>query len=894
MNEQAFTLEKLDISLKDWDITYEDNNCSYSFSTPADGVLLLTSVGKICSDVLRKQTDFIENYHIQLNRRIVNYRSVVVWDVSGLNRLKDVDNVSRVLHNLSVDIVILVPGKLVFKLYFRYWKNKALHYQNILSNNRNEAVAFAKRIKSMPDASDLFKGRFADLWSVTKKTKKIGKRVFRYLELPDWQHENVEKTFRVRVLFFENRTILYEMNGAIGADDVQLMQQKVVSISNQLEIDLKEFGFYVIFDMRNVKSIDPEARRLLRRMEQHQHHLSKGVVVLANPLVKYLLSFRKRLFPKRYDHWNTAKTISEAFSTIETRSILVVEKHHLTANVEEPAKDYNHLKNQFEKLQTEHQILVNNYNRSLSGIRRVLSYVNTGEFITTPFKPRYNDDSIEGEVYNSFALLHNDLQRNSAPTSSSHYRLEMSYTNIDSIINAVSIPALVFSNKRIAFVNKALSEFTGIAVSQLKNQPLGSFVHTYELNRVERYLEETAGVSSFECDIYNDQDRTITVTMRPEYISIDGIYAHLIFIENNDKTSRPAALFTADAQHKLPENIVVRSLSGVNYFYFVMLGSINQKFFNQFASPDGYDPQEGARMLISLTGFVRRIMTGVSAYQIEPERADMFVLKESIDRITVLFTDYIMISRPGISFRLIGILSLQKVGLQLHSFWIEAILVRLLHLFCDISGGSEISLICKYKSDDKIEIAISDDGPNMNLYSLNKSANHDTNAISVAEIDQLLKQFNCKLLLESTLDKGNIIAITIPIVDKGIGYEGALMDLSFHNILVFDEVKEFDSYKIALNNTGANLYQAYQLQDALNALSEKAFSIIFLNMDFSEADISLFVSRVKNDYARIPIIGLTQDSTHNSWKKNTHFGIDVFLSKPLDSEIMKEKIKMFL
>ncbi|PLX18059.1 MAG: hypothetical protein C0599_12785, partial [Salinivirgaceae bacterium] len=724
MTEQVFTFEKLGITSKDWDFKYTDNNCGYSFSTPSDGILLLKSIGKMRPNVVKKQLHFIENYHIQLNSQIANYKSVLVWDVSEVYNIFSLNLICKELGKLSVDVTLIIPGKLSFKLFLSYWTRNTDVFVNLLPDNLNDALAFARRIKSPQEGQDIFKGKFAEYWSIDKKTKKIGRRVYRYLELPEWQYANEDETFNVRVAFFDNRAILYEMNGRIGALEVQTMQQKVVTISNQLEIDLKKIGFYVIFDTRKVSALDPKARKLMRKMEQHQHHLSNGVVVLANPLVKYLLRFRRSLHPERYDHWRTAKSISDAFSLIELKKINDVDLKFFPNIKAQPASDYDELLKQFKSLQADFNVLSNNYKKSMFNVRKVLSYVNAGDFLMTPFRPKYDDETIEGEVYNSFAILHNDLKRNRSYNVPGNVEIGAGYSNIEYILKNISVPAFVYSNKKILFVNSLLADLLGANINDLKDQPLGSFVHTYELNRIERYFEEVSSNTSFECDIYNGQNRTITVTMSSEFLLIDGIYAQLIFIETkaksiNDRRHKTMHNKVATDQ-KATANTLNRTTAGVINFYLVNLKTINNKLLNQYISPESYNPHEGARVLTYLSGYVQKIFEGATFYQTDPNSIQLFSFRESIEGIAIIFSDYIKLTKPYLKFNLTGNIPSQSIGTPLQSFWLEALLIRILHLLTDVSEGQYIDLSCRQKDDNNIEIEISDDGANLNLFSLDK------------------------------------------------------------------------------------------------------------------------------------------------------------------------------
>jgi CheY-like chemotaxis protein len=898
MNKNVFTFEKLGINSKEWDIKFVDNKCGYTFSTPSDGILLLKSVGLMSAEIIKKQIHFIENYHIQLNQKITSFKSVLIWDVSNLSSVFVLNQIRKELMRLSVDVLLMIPGKLSFKLFLSYYKKSDGISINLLSANLNEAIAFARRIMSKQEGHDIFAGKFAELWSIDKKTRRIGKRVYRYLELPEWQYSNEDKTFNAKVTFFDNKTIYYEMIGRIGVIDVQVMQQKVATISNQLEIDLKKLGFYVIFDTKKVTAFDPQARKLMRKMEQHQHHLSNGVMVIANPLVKYLFAFRKQLHPNRYDHWRLAKSLSHAFYFIEMRSIKDLKESFLHPSRIEPSSEYNELLDQFRTLQSDYNVLTNNYKRSMSNIRNVLSYVNAGDFLMTPFRPRFGDETIEGEVYNTFALLHDDLKKNRSYNLPQNVEIGSSKNNIESILQYISVPAFIYCKKTILLGNELFAELLGTNQSDLAGQPLVSFIHTYDLNRVERYLEEINSYTSFDCDIYNDQNRTITVTLYSEFMLIDGVYSKLIFIGAKDRSLK--GLKAIDIQEKEnpglsnSTNMLNKTTGGVVHLYLAMLKKINNKLFNQYISPESYNPQEGAAILTNLSGYVQKILEGIEFYQTNPEIIQLFSLKESIDGLVSIFQDYLKITKPNVTLNVNGFIPTQKIGIPLQVFWVESILMRILHLIADVTDGKNIDLLCGQKEEKFIEITISDDGANLNLFSLDKVVDSAKGAITIYEIDQLLKRNNCSLDLESTLERGNSIRLTIPILDRGIGYDGSLMDLSYHNILVFENAQEFDTYSLAMKDTGANLIHASRLQEALNLLSVEKISVIFVDLFISEIDLSLFVSRVKNEFEGIPIIGISNSTTYKNWKRNLQSGVDVVLSKPLDSTQLKETIKQFL
>lgn len=897
MTALTFTFEKLGIKKDEWDINFSDNRCSYAFSTPTDGVLLLKSSGRMNQIIIARQIQFIENYHIKLNNKLANYKSVLIWDCSEVSGINGFVQIVKLLEKLSVDILIVVPGKLSFHLIIGFWVRRKGLLVNLVSKGLNEAVSFARRVKENSSETDFFSGRFAEYWSRNRKTKKIGKRVYRYLELPDWQYESADKRLKARVVFFENRTILYEISGRAGASDVQALQQRVVTISNQLEVDIKRIGFYVIFDVRKLKSFDPDARKLMRKMEQNQHHLSNGVVVLGNRMIYYLLGFRKKLHPNRYDHWNVAGSLIKAFTIIELEKVTDETKVKSKTSKALPADNYKELKKQYQKLQSDYNILSNTYTKSLAGIRQVLSYVNSGDFLMTPFKPRFGDVTIEGEVYNTFAILHEDLKKNRNVNIPQNFEINLNYNNVEKILNAISVPAFIFSNMKILFANDAFAELIGSKPYEIKGQPLASFVHTYDLNRVERYLAEVGSNSVFECDAYNSQSRTITITMSTEYFLIDGVYSQFVFVETQFKAMPQSNRIDSGikSNQNIQTSILNKSLSGVLDFYLEMLNVINKRLFSPFLSPESYNPNDGAKVLANISEFVRKIFIGYNSFHSNPDTIEMLSIKETIDSINNIFVDYLNLTRPEMDFRLTGNVPIQKLGLVLQSFWVEALLVRVTQLFAIASNGTYIEMHCRSNdNDNSIEISLLDDGPNINLFSLDKYSENGRSALKIIEIDQFLKQYEASLILESTLEQGNTIRFKIPVIDRGIGYDDSLMDLSYHNILVFDSKEEHDIYNVAMKETGAKLIYSSDLQDALNILANDKISLIFLDVGLPESDISLFVSRVQNEFNGIPIIGLAKQLSYQKLKNIAQSSLEIVMDKPINVKELKKTIKHIL
>lgn len=900
MDKHALTFEKLNIDPGEWDVIYADSQSGYTFSTPVEGVLLLRTAGILTPVILEKQLQFINNYVIAVQKKIIDFKTIVILDIADLYNLSSIKLVRKGLQRINTDLIFLIPGSLYHKIYiklYRFIKNKEVH---AVFEHHADALDFAKRIKKKTGANPFNTGKFIELWSHNQLTALINRRKFKYIKLPEWQYENEQNNLMAEIKCFESGIFHFKVSGKMNANDIQILQQKVFDIGNTLNIDFVKNPFSIVFDLRNIKSITPDGRKLLRHMEEHQQKIAKAVIVLGNPFIRFLLQIRKAHQPVKYSHWHSSTNTSKAF-----KKIFEIEKSELKNEPkkekdDKPSEDYNTLKNQYTETLKELKLLKKQEYQTVKHIRKILAYIHTGDFLRLPFNPRYNDSTIEGEIYNSIALLHKDLQEKKVTgEENGNIQLYLSQGNIEKILSSISDPAMIYKENKILIVNQNFSDLLGYQPHELNGQPLSAIVSAFEVNRIVRHLNEIHTHNEIHCDFQDALGIAHSVTLITEMILIDGLQAQLIFVRPLSQNTKP---FSGAAKIKAPNGLIHtlqseytnKALAGVILFHYAMLKQVNNQVLNEYNAPSKHDSYKGLQSLLWVSFFLKNTFDEAASISFSPEDARMVFPGDIIKNLFTLFSDYLSLTKGHIKLDVREDHSKQKLALPLDDFFVKAILVRLMHLVTDNARGNHILFGYRQRDDEKIEFFIHENGEGINLVNTDIPSSSSMTGFSLAEIDQLLKKAGCNLFVEISENQKNQISVVFPVYSRGTGYEGAMMDLSHHKILILGPKEEFELISKMLEETGIKLISTQNIFESQKLLKKEKINLMMIDTKNRKIDTGELIKKAKEITPNIPIICLTDYLADTQNIKSILNGTEICLSRPLDAGLLKSSIKKAL
>ncbi len=899
MNKHALTFEKLGIDPTEWDIIYADTQSGYTFSTPKEGILLLRTAGILTPPILEKQLQFINNYVIQVQKRILNFKTIIILDIADLYNVSSLNLIRKNLGRINTDLIFLVPGSLFKRLYIGFYqlrKHKEIH---AVYEHYADALEFAKEIKNNSAQNPFNAGKFLEIWSHSKLTSKINGKRYKYIELPEWQYQNEEKRLNATIRCYDAGILHFEIVGKMNAIDIQILQQRVFDIGDTIDIDFVKKPFSIVFDLRNVQTITPDGRKLLRHMEEHQQKIAQTVIVLGNRFIRFLLQIRKSHQPVKYNHWHTSANLNKAFQKIEKIQAGLTKKARGKRIEKKPAEDYKTLKKQYIETLAELKKLKNKEKRTNKNIRKILAYIHTGDFLKLPFQPRYSDYSIEGELYNSIALLHKDLQTTNIKKSPGEKNeLSLSRSNVEKIVDGISDPAMIYQDNKILAANNRFADLLGYHPHELNGQPMSAIINAFEVSRIVRQLDEIHTHNEINCDLQDALGIAHSVTMVSELVTIDGLRAQFVFINPAAKQQKspfqPHDYKPSIQPKSFQSEHINKALTGIIMFHYAMLKHINNQVLNEYNAPAKHDSYQGLQSLLWVSFFLKNAFDQAATLDISDNVKRMVFPGDLAKNLFTLFSDYLAVSKPHIKLDVREEHSLQKLALPLDDFLVKAILVRLMHMVADNAKGNHILFGYRQRSDEKIEFFIHENGPGLNLIQTDVPTGQSLTGFSIAEIEQLLKKSGSNLFLETSDTEKNQITLVFPIFGRGTGYEGAMMDLSNHKILILGPQDEFELISKLLENTEIELIATQNIFEAQKLLKREKISLMIIDLQNKKIDASELIKKAKQITPDIPIIFISESETNTHSKHEYLKNIETLITKPVDREQLKTTIKKAL
>lgn len=885
MSNHLLTFDKLQINSDNWDIVYADQKSAYAFYTPEQGVLLLRTAGKLTPEILNKQVQFINNFGIQVNKKIPNYRTILIWDITDVYHYRALKKIRRKLDFISVDLIFFVSGRPLHFVYFLLYSVFNKNGIHKTFSHYSDALEYSRQIKNLAGNTSSLSGNFLEIWNYQQKTVRIKGSQKRFIELPEWQYKNEHHTLKAQVRFFEPNVIVFRIQGRLSLIDIHTLQQKILHIGNDIGINFNNEAVSLIIDLKKVSLITTEGRKLLGHLEGTSSYPVKYIVLIANQYIRYLFYTRTFLSPNRYRHWKIVSNYSKAFSFIEKPGLLDYSDIKKLQSVH-PAKNYSTLKRQFEKLQVTYKQLYKEQMHTKRNVRRILSYVNVGGIIKTPFQPRYDDFTLEGEVYNTFALLQQDLQKVRPGNFSNDADIGFSHSNIQRIISNISDPVLVYHHKIILMVNERLAELLGYQVHEIENQPFSAILSPFEVHRIERYLDIINVHNEVSCEMINSFGVSIKVRFSMENILLDGMAAQLIFIHpivhSQSATSTKPKPKTASPSldHKILRN---KALAGILVFHNAMLQNIQKQRVHSIEVINDVTSWHSFQSLFWMSHFLKKHYEEALLFDMQQKNTQFLSPKEVLKEVYTVISDYLAYAKPNLQLITSESQFEQKVKLSADHYLINALIIRILHLFADGTKAHQLELGSRDLPGHKIEFYVKDKGAPINFYTLALGNNHTIPVLALADMETLLKHYNAEFFIRQTQEAGNCVSMIFPVYQRSLRSNGINLNLEKHQIIIFDNQKGFDTIKTALYNTGASTKHAQNAFDLLKMVAEEFVSLVIINLNEKGIDDIELIKNVKHTNDNTVVVGMTQNQPPKKIKQYKEITeADALISKPIN------------
>lgn len=115
-------------------------------------------------------------------------------------------------------------------------------------------------------------------------------------------------------------------------------------------------------------------------------------------------------------------------------------------------------------------------------------------------------------------------------------------------------------------------------------------------------------------------------------------------------------------------------------------------------------------------------------------------------------------------------------------------------------------------------------------------------------------------------------------------------------LVVDDETELVKAIEIRLKQAEYEVLIAYDGQEGLNKAKKEKPDLIILDLMLPKMDGYKVCGLLKSDtrYSKIPIIMFTARAQESDKKMGEEVGVDVYITKPFDHQVLLEKIKELL
>lgn len=885
-SDNVFGLTQLGIDSPQWQVATVTEYCAYEFSVPFDGVLFLKTAGKITPKELDAQISFINNYNIKVHEKIAHFRIVLVWDISELCGIKSVQLIKKKLFTIQSDHILFTTQSTLVRYVINGNLSRMSTTRFGIFQNQHEAINFAKSIINIHDKEEKHNGRFFDLWAGRFKTLMVNGRKYRVVELSEWKYvpnENLSVTAKM----VEGGILHLHAVGAIESADIQGIQQLILKVGNDLEIDLLKHPFYLIFDVTKIVKFSRQARQLVGIVHVNNREVVKSIFVVAKAMLRFVFLLQKSDNDELYQKWHLAKSVRNAFATIERLKSGETLPTKKTTQSKIPS-DYHSLKEAFLRTRKTLDVLKMQTEHTNQEIRKILSVVNTGDFFRTPMRPDFRRQGIVAELINSFVLLRNDYVPRFESYVSDSVKSEFAQSNIRKLINNIPVPVFVYYQKQIMFVNSSFEKLLERDAKTIERQNIGVVFNAYEVVRIERYLNEFDSHQKFQCELIDFSGNAIHVALSTELILIDGSNAKMVFILVDGKNSLPHGFIEESSSFKPVVDyygVINKGIATLFWFHNIVVESCERDASGSHHSAKHSINGKPFETLFHSALFFRKSMEQVADVQNRASARFYMYPEFFLHHLQSVFTNYLQIRhKHKVEVLIFDDIVARKCVLPLHEFFLRAFFVWFFVRFTEENPLDTVTIGVEKFDHRQVMFFIRQLNAKVRFYAdADTSANLDV--LNMEDMEQMLKMSGSKLFVSE--EQGNSkVSFQIPVSYYSLNKSGTSLNLSQYTILVIVE-SDFEIISKTLEKTQAKLIHAAYAFDVLHA-DYNNISLVLIDLHLEQTDVFELIKRIKNINHQVPIIGLASFIGHQQWKKSQVSLADAIIAKPIDMVEVQE------
>lgn len=882
----AFGLIQLGMASPQWESAKSNEHCAYEFSVPYDGLLSLKTAGRISQNDLEAQISFINNYAIKVHEKITHFRIVLLWDITDIFGISSVVLIKKHIFSIQCDHIVFISQSYYVRLIINGF---GLFERFAIFRYQCDADIFARNIINPVNGAGNYRGRFFDFWAGGLKTSRINGVKYKIVDLPAWCYTSINLTVRAR--FFESGVLYLDAVGEISNSDIQGVQQLILQVV-PLEIDFIKHPIYLIFDIRKVINIARPARRLIGILDNNTSEVIKSVFVIANSKIRFIFSFQKSANPSLYQNWFLARSISIAFKKIESNAISIKVARQPIKTKKIPS-DYTALKEEFTKLQKSYEAIISQIEKTYKEIRSILSVVNTGDFFSIPIRSYYNGKGIVAELNNSLSLLRHDYSKRDIVSFSESIRFEFVQSNIRKLINNMSEPVFIFSQKQILFVNTAFGKMVQRSSENLEGQNISVILNAFEVSRIERYLNEFGSQNNIKCEFIDASGNPLHVLLTAELIIIDGAKAQMVFVVSDSRFTGASKIHNGEISESNTQyyQYVNKGVATLLWLHGRVVEHTEIKMAEYIKDEHNSDVQLLINGVHNVGLFLRKSLNQITDVTQRASAGFYMYPNNFLNELQTVFYHYAQVwNRNPIQIQIPDNLLAARWVLSIHEFFVRAFFVRILVRFITAQTSSLVTFGIENYDDRLVTFFIQVDNTNVNFYE-DEVDFVGINILTMHDIDRILRIFGAKLLVseESGASK---VSFQIPVNHYFIADGRSTLNLSQYTVLVIVE-NDFDIIAKTLEATQINLVHAPYIFDVLHA-DFAHINLVLIDFHIRQIDFVELVRRIKNINQSVPIVGLASFIDHDHWKKSQSSKADAIISKPIDMAEMQEVFVKYL
>ncbi|MDA3865686.1 MAG: hypothetical protein PF489_02930 [Salinivirgaceae bacterium] len=885
---RALSFDKLNIDRDKWTIALEEERFAYRFYSPADGVLVLDLVGVFNAKHLTSQIDFVNNFIIEINKKVTDVSVVLIFNLSRLTEDRAVKIIYRHLASLHADFFFFVSSGIFQKGRLKFISRLQQRSGILVFNRLENALAFADKINSHHFSGN---GKFHQLWASSQFVYRYKNRKKKYIQLAHWQYSDEQHGVNGSVRYYEEGVLHFRATGVVSAMDVHNMLKILFDVGDSLAIDLRKKHHGYIFDLRNVERVTPDARRLLLKLNKSENLAIRVLIVIGSPAARFLVNFCTLNFYCAFRQIRLAKNLHEAFELMQ--QVKVSGKIDAENPVAVMPENYEALKKLYnETRQTLEKERKRNAN-SIRGLQNALDIVRSGQFENVRLTPDYWGNEVADEVLKVFSMLQADLPHFRQKKNGSAMSVAFAQSNLCKIVDALSEPVFIFRNNIIVCANRQLFKLLRCNEPDIEQMPLSAIVAPPNVATVEAHLNVFDAHNNIVCNLQSCNGEVLQVTLVSELIVVDGENAQLVFLK------RPVLPSSSPADNS--ESVWPQQPACNTYFEKAQITLLNAyaDFFAEMKHYSYFHVQPvntiehfvEHRFVTQLSHFIQGMQEEISSLRQTTRSAFIILPHDCVNRLFRVFNAYATMKSEHNNSVQLKVEPVQTLTLAINDVFINTVLFKFLQLLSANCKNAVFTIVFKQSENGSALFYIEHTCPDLDV--VTKLQNTELpEELLVSQIEDALKCAGGRLFMRANESEHAAIGLQIPVLARGGGFHGAMADFHFHTMLVLIQ-DDFQFIENALLRTHVNLIQKQHISDAMR-IDFATLSLVIVDLQLQFGDPFDFIRKLKNVIPNLPVVAIANFSSHEEWKMVNNSKADAVIDFPINSNELIRTIQQLL